>query len=180
MKRKIFLNISLLSIIWLICATGSLSAQNRRIRTVDDLFSAYEQAKGVGYISISPSLLKLAKAADDTKMDEVFNSIASLRIINIDIKAETNTIANQIRKDVADLVKQGSFEEIVKMREDDSDFVIYLSQNKNKDNKQLEALLMVANGKTELVLIGISGKITRTVIDAVMDGQIGILPKNPK
>ncbi|MCL1974434.1 MAG: DUF4252 domain-containing protein [Bacteroidetes bacterium] len=178
MKRKILVHIGLLSIIGLISASGSLAAQNRRIKSVDDLFSAYEQTKGVGFISISPSLLKLAKSADDTELDEVFNSIASLRIMNIDITPETEKTANQIRRDVQDLVKQQSFEELVKMREEESDFVIYLSQNQNKESKQLEAILMVANGKTELVLIGISGKITRKVIDAVMEGKIGIMPKN--
>ncbi|MCL2501817.1 MAG: DUF4252 domain-containing protein [Bacteroidales bacterium] len=180
MKRRILLNISLLSITWLVCASGDLTAQNRRIRTVDDLFSAYEQVRGVGYISISPNLLKLAQSADATELDEVFNSIASLKILNIDIRPESEHLANQVRKDVQDLVKQGSFEEIVKMKEDESDFVIYLSQNKNKNSNELEALLLMANQKDELVLIGISGKITHAVIDAVMGGKIGILPKTSK
>jgi len=174
--RRIITLISLSSIFWLMCATNSLSAQNRRIRTMDDLFAAYEQVKGVGYISISPSLLKLAKSAESKELDEVFNSIASLRILNMKITTESENLAHRIRQDVQNLVRQENYEEIVKMRDGDSNFVIYLSQNKDKNSKQLEALLMVAGKESELVLIGISGKITQKVIDAVLDGKIGIIP----
>ena len=177
MKKSILVNISLLLFIWLICAPGNLMAQNRRVKSIDDLFTAYEQVKGVGYISISPKLLMLAKSKEDKELNEVINSIASLRILNMDITPDLEPLANRIRKDVQELVRSEHFEEIVKMREDDSDFVIYLSQNKNKENKQLEALLLVVNDKTELVLMGISGKITQAVIDAVMGGKIGIEPK---
>ena len=175
MKRRIITRISLLSILWLIFASGVLSAQNRRIQTMEDLFAKYEQTKGVGYISISPSLLKLAKAADSKELDEVFNSIVSLKILNMDITPDLESLANRIRQDVQNLVKQQSYEEIVKMKDGDSNFVIYLSQNKDKNSKQLEALLLVAGKESELVLIGISGKITQKVIDAVLDGKIGII-----
>jgi hypothetical protein len=176
MRKKITTLISLLSILWLICAPIGLSAQNRRIQTLDDLFTKYEQVKGVGFISISPSLLKLAKPADSKELDEVFNSIASLRILNMDITSETQTLANRIKQDVQNLVKQEHYEEIVKMREGESNFVIYLSKNNDKNSKQLEALLMIASEESELVLIGISGKITQKVIDAILDGKIGIIP----
>ena len=179
MKRNILVNISLLLFVWLICATDLL-AQSKRMKSIDDLFTAYEQVKGVGYISISPKLLMLTKSKDDKELNEVINSIASLRILNMDITPQLEPLANRIRKDVQELVRLQNFEEIVRMREDDSDFVIYLSQNKNKESKQLEALLLVANDKTELVLIGISGKITQAVIDAVMGGKIGIEPKKSK
>ena len=177
MRRNILKTISLLSLVWLMGAFGELSAQNRRIRSMDDLFSAYEQEKGVGYISISPSLLKLSFAADSKEMDDIFNCIASLRILNMDITPELERLANRIRLDVLNLVRQENFEEIMKMRDGDSDFAIYLSKSKDKNSKQLEALLLVANGKDELVLIGISGNITKAVIDAVMEGKIGIMPK---
>jgi len=177
MKRSILNSISLISIAWLICATGEVSAQNRRIKSIDDLFAAYEEEKGVGYISISPSLLKLAKSADSKELDDIFSSISSLRILNIDITPELENLANRIRKDVQYLVQQENYEEIMKIREDDSDFAVYLSKNKDKNSKQLEALLLVVTDRSELVLIGISGKITKGVIDAVMGGQIGIMPK---
>jgi hypothetical protein len=168
------INISLLAIIGLICTTGELSAQNRRIRTIDDLFSAYEQEKGVGYISISPSLLKLAKGSDSKDLDEVFNAIASLRILNMEITPELVGLANRIRSDVNLLVQHGNFEEVVKMREGEGNFAVYLSKKSNKESKELEALLMVASEESELVIIGISGTITRKVIDAVLEGKIGI------
>ncbi|MDR2585410.1 MAG: DUF4252 domain-containing protein [Prevotellaceae bacterium] len=176
MKKRIVNIISLLSIFWLMGATGALFAQNRRMQTLDDLFAKYEQTKGVGYISISPSLLKLAKSADSKELDEVFNSIASLRILNLEITPELEGLANRIRQDVQTLVKQVNYEEIVKMIDGDSNFVIYLSKNKDKNSKQLEALLMIASEKSELVLIGITGKITQKVIDAILDGKIGIIP----
>jgi len=177
MKRRILFNISLLFIIWLIGATGNLSAQNRRIKSIDDLFATYEQVKGVGFISISPSLLKLSKSSDSKDMDEIFNSIVSLRILNMDITPELENLANRIRQDVQNLVRQEHFEEMMKVKQDDSDFVVYLSKNKDNNSKQLEALLLVASEQTELVIIGISGKITRNVIDAVMEGKIGIMSK---
>jgi len=176
MKQRITTLISLFSILWLMCAPESLSAQNRRIQTLDDLFGKYEQTKGVGYISISPSLLKLAKKADSNELDEVLNSIASLRILNMDITPGLENLANRIRQDVQNLVKQENYEEIVKMRDGESNFVIYLSRNKDKNSRQLEALLMIANDESELVLIGISGKITQKVIDAVLEGKIGVIP----
>ena len=176
MRKRIISRISLLPLVWLICTAGNLSAQNKRLQTLDDLFSRYEQVKGVGYISISPSLLKLAKSSDSNELDEVFNSIASLRILNMDITPESEPLANRIRQDVQTLVKQESYEEIVKMRDGESNFVIYLSKNKDKNSKQLEALLMIASEESELVLIGISGKITQKVIDAILDGKIGIIP----
>jgi len=175
MKKRITKIISLLFIIWLVCAPDSLSAQNRRIRAMDDLFAPYQQTKGVGYISISPSLLKLAKSADSKELDEVFNSIASLRILNMKITPESEGLVNRIRQDVQNLVRQENYEEIVKMRDGDSNFVIYLSKNKDRNSRQAEALLMVAGEESELVLIGISGRITQKVIDAVLDGKIGIL-----
>ena len=173
MKRKILLHISLLSIVWLLCATDGLLGQSKRIKSMDDLFATYEQVKGVGYISISPGLLKF-KAAESKEMDEIFNCIASLRILNIDITPELENLANRIRQDVQTLVRQENYEEIVKMKDSDSHFVIYLSKNKDKNSQHLEALLMVASEKSELVLIGISGKITQKVIDAVLEGKIGI------
>jgi hypothetical protein len=174
MKRRLCFYVSLISIAWLIGVPDGLSAQNRRIRTIDDLFAAYEQERGVGYISISPSLLRLSKDKNSTEMDEVFNSIASLRILNLDISPESESLANRIRRDVAYLVQQERFEEVVKMREGEGNFVVYLSKNVNKGTRQIEALLMVASEKTELVLIGISGSITQKVIDAVLEGKIGI------
>jgi len=177
MRRSILQSISLIVIAWLIGATGELSAQNRRIKSIDDLFAAYEQVKGVGYISISPSLLKLSFSSDSKEMNDIFNAIASLRILNLDITPELESLAGRIRQDVQNLVRQENYEEIMKVKDDDSNFIIYLSQNKDKNSKQLEALLLVANDKSELVLIGISGKITKAVIDAVMEGKIGIIPK---
>lgn len=177
MKIRVIIRISLLSLFVMTCISGVLNAQSRRIRSMEDLFSLYEQERQVESITISPSLLKLAKSANSSELDEVFNAIASLRILNLDITPETTPLANRIRQDVRNLVRQEGFEEIVKMKDGDSDFVIYLSQNKDKNSKQLEALLMVASEESELVLIGISGKITRAVIDAVMDGKIGIISK---
>ena len=177
MRRNILKSISLISLAWLICAAGNLSAQNRRIKSMDDLFATYEQVKGVGFISISPSLLKLSFSSDSKEMDDIFNAIASLRILNMEITPELEHLAGRIRQDVQHLVHQENFEEIMKVKDDDSNFVIYLSKNKDRNSKQLEALLLVANGKSELVLIGISGKITKAVIDAVMEGKIGIIPK---
>lgn len=177
MKTGMITRLGLLSLCWLMCAAGDLSAQNRRIKSMEDLFANYEHEKGVGFITISPSLLKLAKSSDSKELDSVFDAITSLRILNIEITPNTESLANRIRQDVKTLVRQENYEEIVRMKEDDNDFVIYLSQNKDKNSKQLEALLLVANEKTELVLIGISGKITRAVIDAVMEGKIGIISK---
>ena len=180
MRRNHLKNISLFSMVWLICATGNLFSQNRRIKSMEDLFTTYEQVKGVEYISISPSLLKLAFSADSKEMDDIFNCIVSLRILNMDITSELESLANRIRLDVQYLVQQENFEEIMKMRDDDSHFVIYLSTNKDKNSTQLEALLLVANEKSELVLIGISGQITKAVINAVMEGKIGIISKQNK
>jgi len=175
MKRNILASIGLLSMIGLMGATGELSAQNRRIKSMDDLFNTYEQVKGIEYVCISPSLLKLAKSKDSKEIDDVFNSIASLRILNVTITPELESLVGRIRQDVQNLVRQENFEELVKVRSDGSDFIIYLSQNKSKDSKQMEALLVVVNEKSELVLIGITGKITQKVIDAVLEGKMGIL-----
>jgi len=167
MNTKILrITIGLLCALWFCATPIELYAQ--RIKTIDDLFASYEQAKGVNYISLSPSLLKLMK--DD--LDEVMSNITSLKILTLDLKTqEQKTLAARIRTDALGLVKQENFEEIMKVREDQSEFSVYLS----KKTHQAQALLLIADGNSELMLIGITGTISREVINAVLEGKIGIL-----
>ena len=173
MKTFYLKTTGLICLVWLTCTPTFLSAQ--RVRTIDNLFSTYEQTKGVTYVNLSPKLLLMMKDSNSTELDEVFASIGSLRIISLSVASnEQKSLADKIRTDALHVVKEQAFEEIMKVRNEGSELLVYLSK-KSTNAQQPQALLMISNGVSEFVLIGITGKISGEVISAIMDGKIGIL-----
>ena len=157
---------------WVGGASTPLFAQ--KIKTIDDLFSTYEKSKGINYVNLSPKLLLMMKDANDTELDEVFASIASLKLISFDVTSyEQKNLASKIRTDALNLIEQENFEEIIQVRSDGSELSAYLSKS-NSNTQKTEALLIISDGMSEFIMIGITGKISGKVINAVMEGKIGI------
>jgi hypothetical protein len=154
-----------------------------RAQSADDpvikIFNKYEEREGVESITISPALLGLMKdgKTNDKKTQELISKINGLRILTItdgaDGKGRTNREA--IATELQTVVKK-DFEEIMKVKSSNERLELYVRNTPNcKDCKG--ALLFITSATDSVTVIYLSGTIDKSLIDAMMSGEIGISNK---
>ena len=136
------------------------------------IFNKYEEKEGVESISISPALLGLMKngKTNDKKTQELISKITCLRILTLndgaDGKGRTNREALTAELQAA---VRSDFEEIMMVRNASERVELYV---RNKDGRG--ALLFITSSSNSLTVMHLAGTIDKTLIDAVMNGEIGI------
>ena len=152
-------------------------------RNTEDLvlriFDKYEEREGVESITISPALLGLMKNGNsgDKKTQELISKITGLRILTLkdgdDGKGRVNreALANELQT----VVKNG-FEEIMKVKTASERIELYV-QNKQDCKECKTALLFITSASNTLTVMHLGGIIDKSLIDAVMNGDIGISNK---
>ena len=165
-----------LIIAMLISISSGTYGQTNAEDPVLKIFDKYEEREGVESITISPALLGLMKSGNssDKKTQELISKIGSLRILILSDGANGRGRATReaLTSELQVVVKK-DFEEIMKVRSSGEHIELYVQNNPNcKDCKS--ALLFIASETNSVTVMHLSGTIDKTLIDAVMNGEIGI------
>ena len=168
--------IPMIIITMLMCVPSGVYGQKDANDPVLKIFDKYEEREGVESITISPALLGLMKNGNsgDKKTQELISKIGGLRILTLkdgdDGKGRANREA--LAAELQTVVKR-DFEEIMKVKSADERIELYVRNC--KDCKS--ALLFITSANNALTVMHLSGTIDKTLIDAVMNGEIGISNK---
>ena len=143
------------------------------------IFNKYEDMEGVESITISPALLGLMKngKTNDKKTQEYISKITGLRILTLTDGADGKgrAIREALAAELQAAVKK-DFEEFMKVKSSGERLELYVRHRPNcKDCKS--ALLFITSADDSLTVMHLAGVIDKTLIDAVMNGEIGITNK---
>ena len=176
MKR--FVQIAVISI--LVCLPSVVYGQ----RDGDDdpvikIFNRYEDKDGVESITISPALLGLMKSGktSDKKTQDLISKIIGLRILTLTDGADGKN-RNSREALVAELqtVVKRDFVEFMSVKNSGERVELYVRHNSEcKDCKS--ALLFISSAADSVTVMHLAGIIDKTLIDAVMNGDIGMSKK---
>jgi hypothetical protein len=142
------------------------------------IFKKYEDRDGVESITISPTFLGLMNGkSNDKKTQDLISKITGLRILTLTDGAGGKGRANReaLTAELQAVVKK-DFEEIMKVRSSGERVELYVRHKQDcKDCKS--ALLFITSADNSLTVMHLAGIIDKTLIDAVMNGEIGISNK---
>jgi len=140
------------------------------------IFDKYEEREGIESITISPALLGLMRSgsASDKKTQELSSKISGLRILSMSNTANSRVRANRdaLSAELQAVVKTG-FEEIMKVRTSEERVELYV-RNRPDCKDCAGALLFIASSDKSFTVMHLAGTIDKTLIDAVMKGEIGL------
>jgi len=143
------------------------------------IFDKYEEREGVESITISPALLGLMKNGNsgDKKTQELISKIGGLRILTLTDGANGKGRANReaLAAELQTVVKTG-FDEIMKVRNANERIELYV-RHKPDCKDCMSALLFITSAANSLTVMHLAGTIDKTLIDAVMNGEIGLSNK---
>ena len=162
----------------LICLPSAVYGQKDVSDPVIRILDKYEEREGVESVTISPALLGLMKSgnAGDKKTQELISKITGLRILTLNDGTNGKGRANReaLTAELQTVVKTG-FEEIMKVKNANERIELYVQKADCKDCKT--ALLFITSASNSLTVMHLGGTIDKSLIDAVMNGDIGISNK---
>ena len=168
--------VKILVISILICLPLSVNAQKETDDPVLKIFNRYEDKDGVESISISPALLGLMKEGrtNDKKTQDLISKITGLRILSLTDGAggKGRAIREALVDELQTVVKK-DFVEFMSVKNAGERIELYVRNNPEcKDCKS--ALLFITSSSNSVTVMHLAGTIDKTLIDAVMNGEIGI------
>ncbi len=129
-----------------------------------DIFDKYEDDDKVTFVAMQPKMFqmlgKMSVSSDDPEAKEFFklvNSITSFKVIT----TEDGTISKDVGTWVTKRLKSSAFEELMRVRDGDSNVKFYVKEGKDDDH--VKELLMFVTGIKEQN-IEINGKKMETVL----------------
>jgi hypothetical protein len=166
MKKLIYILItaSLISV-----SSGAYGQNDDPVITI---FNKYENREGVESVTISPALFSMMQNVNsaDSKTREIMSKITGLRILTL--KDGDNGIGRANREALtAELqaVVKRDFVEIMRVNSSGDRIELYVRNN--------TALLFITSATNSITALHLAGTIDKTLIDAVMNGEIGISNK---
>ena len=163
----------------LMCLPSGVYGQKNVEDPILKIFDKYEEREGVESITISPALLGLMKNGNsgDKKTQELISKITGLRILTLTDGADGKGRANReaLTTELQTVVKTG-FEQIMKVRNANERIELYV-RNKPDCKDCKSALLFITSANNSLTVMHLAGTIDKTMIDAVMNGEIGLSNK---
>ena len=176
MKRIVHI-LSIITMIWTGLPSGIYGQSNDD--PVIKIFNKYEEREGVESITISPTLLGMMNGkTNDKKTQDLLSKINGLRIMSLTDGTDGKGRANReaITNELKALV-QKDYEEIMKVKSSDDRLELYV-RNKPANCKDCKGALLFINSATNSVtVIYLTGTVDKSLIDAVMNGEIGISNK---
>ena len=167
---KIVVKVLVLSI--LICSPSGIYGQKETEDAVIKIFNKYEEREGVESVKISPALLGLMQNgnSNDSKNQDLVSKISGFRILSINDGADGKGRANReaLTVELQAVVKNG-FEEIMIVRSAGERVELYAQIREGKG-----ALLFITSSENSVTVMHLAGTIDKTLIDAVMNGDIKI------
>lgn len=159
------MNKSLIILLSLVLFPLSMTAQTKQL---DKIFATYENYRNVESVSITPELFATLSA--EAKSNELLTKITLLKILNV-TKGTTDkekSVWINLRNDVNKLIQENNFSQILKVKEKGDLLEMYLK----KSEKSL--LVFIADSQTEYAVFYLQGNIDKSVIDALITGEIKI------
>jgi len=177
--------IPFLTVVLLCISAAVYGNKNAEENSVIKIFDKYEGQEGVESITISPALLGLMGSGKtgDKKTQELISKISGLRILtltNSKNSAKREALAAKLQREIfiAELraVVEKDFAEIMKIKSSGEQVELYVRHKPDcKDCKS--ALLFITSTTEDVMVMYLSGVIDNSLIDAVMNGEIGISNK---
>ena len=155
-----------------LAAQTTKPSEQKPIPALTQLFTQYEQEAGLEYVALSSRLLSMMRASDKETSD-ILNKLSSLYLIYVEDKAIQLPLTQRIQNEVEAMVKGQRYENLMQVRKKDEAFTIYISPPVGPQGYS-EAMLVVINEASTFSVMGITGTISQTVINAVMDGKLGV------
>lgn len=150
---------------------GSLQAQDDAISSY---FSKYMEDDRFTSVYISPRMFKLIGAinldANNPEMKNTLNSLSGLRILSAD-----SIQGKVLYKEIFGKLNRESYEELMSVREPDSDIKFLIKSVPGNENKVSE-LLMLIGGEKSFFMLSIAG--VNLDIDSVLAIAEEVGPKN--
>ncbi len=129
-----------------------------------EIFDKYEDNDNVTFVAMQPKmfqmLAKMSVNSDDPEAQEFFefvNSITSFKVI----QTEDKSISNDISSWVTNRLKNTTYEELMRIKDGDSNVKFYVKEGKDDDH--VKELLMFVTGIKDMN-IEINGKKIETVL----------------
>ena len=152
--------------------SGVYGQRDADVDPVIKILDKYEERDGVESITISPALLGLMKngRTNDKKTQELISKISGLRIMTLNDGANGKGRTNReaLKTELQAVVKK-DFEEIMMVKSAGERMELYVRKNDGKG-----ALLFITSSTNSITVMHLAGTIDKTMIDAVMNGEIGI------
>ena len=172
MKKAVYMFI--LSGVLITGQTDASGQDNSGKDPILEIFDKYEEKEGAESITISPALLKLMKNGknNDQKTKDLISKISGLRILMFnDREGKGKPNREAFTAELQSAIRNG-YEEIMKVKSTGERIELYIRNASNcKDCKS--ALLFITAADTSVTVMLLSGTIDQTLIDAVMNGEIG-------
>ena len=170
--QRILLLSTALVLLGLPLAAQTTHPTDKPIPALTKLFTDYEQEAGLEYVALSSRLLSMMRNSDKETSD-ILNKLSSLYLIHIQNQSQQASLTQRIQGDVQAMIKNLRYEQLMQVRKKNEAFSIYISPSIGPQGYS-EALLVVISDAVSFSVMGITGTISQTVIDAVMDGKIGV------
>jgi len=159
------MNKSLIILLSLVLFPLSMTAQTKQL---DKIFATYENYRNVESVSITPELFATLSA--EAKSNELLTKITLLKILNV-TKGTTDkekSVWINLRNDINKLIQENNFSQILKVKEKGDLLEMYLKKSENS------LLVFTADSRTEYAVFYLQGNIDKSVIDALITGEIKI------
>lgn len=132
---------------------------------LDDFFDNYSGRDGYTSVTIDGNLFGLLKNFDDDpELEGLDKKITSIRIVS---REKSNGFpGGDFLSEIRGVIRRGRYEELVTVKEHDSDFRIMVRSS----GDAIREILVVASGKNEAV-IQISGNLTREDVERLSENH---------
>jgi len=171
---KKFINILIIAIF--IGAPLGVYGQNADDDPVIRIFKKYEDREGVESVTISPALFGLMRNGNsgDEKTRELISKITGLRVLSLTDRADGEGRATReaLTAELQTVIKRNDFEEMMKVNRSDERIELYVRSRGSRGS-----LLFIASSANSVTVMHLAGTIDKTLIDAVMNGEIGLSGK---
>lgn len=135
------------AMLFLVLGTAMCPAQ-------DKFLEKYGAMNGVTVVSISPKMFQLMPDMETEGLDlgKLKGKIMGLQIIS----TERKEIRNQMKADFSKMVDVSVFEELMRVKDGESNVIFYISQ----DGDSIKKMIMLADEPAEFTFICLSGSFT--------------------
>jgi hypothetical protein len=140
------------------------------------LFGAYEDREGVESITISPALFGLMKGGkgSDKKTQELVSKISALHIFSLEGAAGKAAANRKAFTAELQAIMQSDFTRIMMVKDAGERVELHVRNRADGCEDCKSALLFVTSASKAVTVMYLAGTIDKTLIDAVMNGEIGI------
>ena len=150
--------------ILLVAAVFSASRAEAGNRDFEKITGKYSSCRNVEIVTISSELLEMLSTSEN---NELLKDLDWIKIMNLNDPHATPDIYNNLKKDIAAMLEDG-YEELMTVSGGQSEMRIYIKR-KDKD-----MLFFTSDEHDCFTAIHISGKITKTLTQALLNNEISL------